>query len=913
MEEKQLYAFNAENEGGLNEQAGENQGPVTVLGMTFANDEKRREYFREELRKKLPELRKIEGFPIGEDEDIIRLSDPPYYTACPNPWLNDFIAEWEEEKKKLEAEGKRKADFEVKEPYASDVSEGKNNPVYTAHTYHTKVPHPAIMRYILHYTQPGDIILDGFAGTGMTGVAAAACAQSSDETAIRISGEWREQFGKEPHWGARHAVIGDLSPYATNIAYFYNTPVDIKTLKAEAERILKEMEDECGWMYKTLEPIEKGTGKNKHIELVEGKITFVVWSDIMICPNCGHEYVFWNQTVDHKNECMLEEFACPHCGASQTKKTAHISTETYFDEALGKSMQRVKQVPVIVVGKAEKKKIQRAPLEYDLDLLKRIDQETITDFYPTDALPEGLKTRDPKVKLIYHTHQFYTKRNLLALSKLYAKIEASPLSHALRFLLTAVSVWCTKTSRVKINYYFHGGGGWNIGCLSNTLYIPGFPIETSIIDNFSNKISSAIRALEVLPKEYINLSFTNSASELSITENSIDYIFTDPPFGANINYSELNSLPEPWLRVVTNNSTEAVENPTQGKNAQIYREIMTQCFTEYYRVLKPGKWITVEFSNTSAAVWNSIQNALQSSGFIIANVSALDKKQGSFNAVTTTTAVKQDLVISCYKPSTVIVENIQSNPANEKNVWDIIAELLQHLNPHAKQGDNTTVMAERTPKLLFDKVLTYYVSRGLNVPMDAQDFQKGLREHFIERDGMFFTAEDAAKYDEERRKTHGIVPMGIIVSDEANGIEWLKNQLRDNPQTYQQIQPLWMQAIGDVRKGCILPELKTILEENFIEDDGGKWRIPNYEEALDLAKLHHKSLMRQFKYIVEMAQKPRARIKEANPEALREGFKQCFKDRDFATIMLVSEKIPQNMLTEDPDLLQYYDIAQMRV
>lgn len=912
MEEKQLYAFNAENEGGLNEQAGENQGPVTVLGMTFANDEERREYFREELRKKLPELRKIEGFPIGEDEDIIRLSDPPYYTACPNPWLNDFIAEWEEEKKQLEVEGKRDEDFEVKQPYAADVSEGKNNPVYTAHTYHTKVPHPAIMRYILHYTQPGDIVLDGFAGTGMTGVAAAACAQSSDEIARRISGEWREQFGTEPRWGARHAVIGDLSPYATNIAYFYNNPVDISAFQTEAYRILEELEKECGWMYKTLEPIEKIVKGKKITELVEGRITFVVWSDIMVCPNCGQEYVFWEQAVDHEQGCMHDEFLCPHCSSLQTKKTAHTATETYFDEALGKSMQRVKQVPVIVVGKAEKKKIQRAPSKYDLDVLKKIEEIKINDHYPTEALPEGLKTRDPKVKQIYYTHQFYTKRNLITLSKLYKKIETSSMAPTLRFLLTAIAVWCNKTSRVKINYYFHGGGGWNIGCLSNTLYVPGFPIETSIIENFTNKISSSIRALESLPLYFKNLLFTNSAATIPVLDNSIDYIFTDPPFGANINYSELNSLPEPWLRVVTNNSTEAIENPSQGKSADFYRIIMTRCFREYYRVLKPGKWITVEFSNTSAAVWNSIQNALQSSGFIIANVSALDKKQGSFNAVTTTTAVKQDLVISCYKPSTSIVESITQNPANERNVWDIISELLQHLNPHNKQGENTSVMAERTPKILFDKVLTYYVSHGLNVPMDAQAFQKGLREHFIERDGMFFTAEDAAKYDEERRKTHGIVPMGIIVSDEANGIEWLKNQLRESPKTYQQIQPLWMQAIGDVRKGCILPELRTILEENFIEEEDGKWRIPNYEEALDLAKLHHKSLMRQFKYIVEMAQKPRARIKEANPEALREGFKQCFKDRDFATIMLVSEKIPQNMLTEDPDLLQYYDIAQMR-
>lgn len=61
--------------------------PVTCLGIEFPNDDARRAHFTEELRQKLqdPEFRKIEGFPIGEDEDILKLSDPPYYTACPNP------------------------------------------------------------------------------------------------------------------------------------------------------------------------------------------------------------------------------------------------------------------------------------------------------------------------------------------------------------------------------------------------------------------------------------------------------------------------------------------------------------------------------------------------------------------------------------------------------------------------------------------------------------------------------------------------------------------------------------------------------------------------------------------------------------------------------------------------------------
>ena len=190
-------------------------GPVTCLGMEFESDEARRTYFREQLRLKLPELRHIEGFPIGEDDDIVNLSDPPYYTACPNPWLNDFIAEWEKEKSVLEAQGKRKAEFEVKEPYASDVSEGKNNPIYMAHAYHTKVPHPAIMRYILHYTQPGDIVFDGFCGTGMTGVAAQMCGSQSAVDALKE---------KDVKVGVRHAVCSDLSPIASLIAASYNLP-----------------------------------------------------------------------------------------------------------------------------------------------------------------------------------------------------------------------------------------------------------------------------------------------------------------------------------------------------------------------------------------------------------------------------------------------------------------------------------------------------------------------------------------------------------------------------------------------------------------------------------------------------------------------------------------------------------------
>ena len=122
-----------------------------------------------------------------------------------------------------------------------------------------------------------------------------------------------------------------------------------------------------------------------------------------------------------------------------------------------------------------------------------------------------------------------------------------------------------------------------------------------------------------------------------------------------------------------------------------------------------------------------------------------------------------------------------------------------------------------------------------------------------------------------------------------------------------------MQAINGLRKYDMLPELKQILEENFIEMEGGKWRIPNIQDDVDKEALRTKSLLREFKKYVEVASKPKAKIKEARVEALRAGFKQCYIDKNFETIVLVGNKIPQNLRDEDEVLLQFYDIAVNKI
>ena len=308
-------------------------------------------------------------------------------------------------------------------------------------------------------------------------------------------------------------------------------------------------------------------------------------------------------------------------------------------------------------------------------------------------------------------------------------------------------------------------------------------------------------------------------------------MFIDPPFGANIMYSELSSIWEGWIKVQTNNREEAIINPMQQKTLFEYQTLMNRSLQEFYRILKPGKWITIEFSNTSASVWNSIQNALQSVGFVVANVAALDKKQGSFKAVTTTTAVKQDLVITCFKPSKELLQKFESTQDKSENVWVFIEELLQKLPVHLVKDNFTTTVVERSPKILYDRLISYYVQHGYNVPLNAAEFQKGLRERFVERDGMFFTAEQAIEYEEKKANAPEMIPMALFVSSEAEGIEWLKRELEVTPKTYSGLQPRWMQDLAKPKKGDELPELMQILED--LKDEDGRWH-KHLENGADL-------------------------------------------------------------------------------
>ena len=158
----------------------------------------------------------------------------------------------------------------------------------------------------------------------------------------------------------------------------------------------------------------------------------------------------------------------------------------------------------------------------------------------------------------------------------------------------------------------------------------------------------------------------------------------------------------------TNAKPEAIENKSQTKSLDAYRRLMTGCFEEAFRVLKPGRWMTVEFSNSQAAVWNAIQTALQEAGFVVANVSALDKKQGSFNAVNNKTSVKQDLVISAYKPNGGLEDRFAKTGGSEDSVWDFVRTHLKYLPTVKARNGELEFISERDPRIIFDRMVSSF-------------------------------------------------------------------------------------------------------------------------------------------------------------------------------------------------------------
>jgi hypothetical protein len=997
-------------------------GPVECLGMTFANDDERRRHFLELLRQKLkePEFRKIEGFPIGTDEAILALSDPPYYTACPNPWLGDLVRQWQADKQKLQVQGLQvsgsaDAGFQVtgskvagsrdtesqpstcqpatcnlqpaplatcnleppnlepgaaaaaagyhREPFAVDVSEGKTHPIYKAHPYHTKVPHLAIVPSVLHYTEPGDIVLDGFCGSGMTGVAAQWCGTAPEAYRRELEGRWQKEGLGKPRWGTRRAILNDLSPAATFIAANYTIPFDVDEFAAAARKLLDEVEDEIGWMYETLHT----DGKTK------GRIEYTVWSEVYSCPHCAGEVVFTEEALDEESQQVKDGIPCPICQASLSRKVLERLYVSRSDTATGETVRQSKRKPVIVVYSVGEQRHGKKPDGNDLALLARVGELPLPDGFPTCRMmlsePRTERWGDEwraGTANFTHVHNVFLPRAAQALAALWCRaVTGSPerVRHMLLYFVEQ-AVWGLSVMNrygplhfSQVNRYMAG----HIRIMSqHSECSPWYILEGKL-----GRLRGAFR--EPPPPDSVAAVTTGTAERIPVPDGMVDYVFTDPPFGDNLAYSELNFIVEAFHGVFTRQGPEAIVSQFQGKALPDYQRLMQRCFEEYYRVLKPGRWMTVVFHNSRNAVWSAIQEALQVAGFVVADVRTMDKQQGSFNQVTTTAALKQDLIISAYKPNGGLEKRFRLIAGTEEGVWDFLRTHLRHLPVCVVTGGKVETLAERKAFQLYDRMVAFHVQRGVTVPMSSPEFHVALAGKLPERDDMYFLPEQVAEYDRGRMRVQEMGQLPLIPRDEETTIRWVREELRQKPRSFSDLQPDLMRKVSWQRHEKTI-ELCEMLDQNFLCYDGngdvpsqihgylstnwpelrklakdsdalrakakGRWYVPDPNKAGDLEKIREKALLREFwEYLPDgyapakpgsqddllpgfkaQAKIPKGkRLAVIRLEAVRAGFKYCWQNRDYQTIIAVARRIPEDVLQEDPKLLMWYDQAMTRM
>lgn len=484
--------------------------------------------------------------------------------------------------------------------------------------------------------------------------------------------------------------------------------------------------------------------------------------------------------------------------------------------------------------------------------------------------------------------------------------------------------------------------------MKGVYYVPSQHAELSPWYVLGGKLKRLVKAFEPTKWQVADAAVsTGSIGEIPVANASIDYIFTDPPFGENIFYADLNFLVEAWHGVITAPFSEAIVDKPKKKGLPEYQHLMQRCFSEYYRVLKPGRWMTVVFSNSKAAVWNAIQVALQQAGFVVAEVTALDKVQGSYRQVTSTTAVKQDLVISAYKPNGGLEDRFNQHGPTVDSAWDFVQTHLKQL-PAVKVTSGFPQellnIVERDPRRIYDRMASWFIRHGTMVPISTPEFLAELPVRFRGTDGMVFLPEQLVEYEKARARIPQVAQAELFVSDERSAIDWLTNFLLKRPSTRSEIHPEYIPQIGSAkRKGEIIPELDQLLEDNFLQYDGtgdvpsqihsylstnhkdlrsleksnpalvtkakDRWYVPDPNKAQDLEKKRERTLLKEFETYKVFAGR---KIKESRLEVLRAGFRYAWGNKDYATIINVANKLPEETLQEDEKLLLWYDQALTR-
>lgn len=502
---------------------------------------------------------------------------------------------------------------------------------YNTFPYPTKISPEAIAVYIACLTRPGDTVLDAFGGSGSTGIAALLCEYPTDKMK-----EIADELGVNPSWGKRNAILYEISTYGSFASRTLANRLTAKEFYCAVNDFVKCAETELGWYYK----IQDARGN-------EGIVRHVIWSDILVCPKCKKELSYFENGTNRNPVQFKKTITCPHCGKISDVDTFKPALESIYDSLLKKEIVRKKREPAWIYGTTNGGNWDRKANNDDIVFFKKLEEME----YDSSDMPKeicwGELHRAGYHLGITHLHQFYTKRNYIVMYRLWKLTErySAKIRDALQLLLLSYNAThCTMMTRVVAKK--NARDFVLTGAQSGVLYISKLPVEKNILLGLKRKSIPFYEAYKLLEKCTGEFTIRNVSSEKIMEKTgTIDFVFTDPPFGDFIPYAEVNQINELWLNQTTDREKEIIISHSQKKSVADYQCMLTQVFAEISRVLKPEHYAAVVFHAAKAKIWEAFENAILDSGMAVWVASILDKRQSSFKQIVSNDSVQGDPLV----------------------------------------------------------------------------------------------------------------------------------------------------------------------------------------------------------------------------------------------------------------------------
>jgi adenine-specific DNA methylase len=576
------------------------------------------------------------------------------------------------------------------EAIAGGVEALPHTPVYRMHRYFARRPYNVINRLIEHYSRPGDVVLDPFCGGGTTVV-----------ESLRL----------------RRKVIGvDLNPMATLITRCEVMDLDPRSVKATLDKIIELADEEINALYQTSCP---ECGHNARIDWAK-------WSVVYNCPYCNHP-----TAVVHTEKLGPGKYSCTEC--RETFRVTGLSREA--DELIEQ------QVSCPMCGfhgmkQATEEDVRRnTAVDSQFDSL--IEQDGL--WYPRQIMPVDYELRKPNNLICERFSDFFSKRNLLALARLLRHIngvEDPEMRYFLQHVFTSLVGW---TNRMLVDERH----GWAL----HAYWLPDVYCENNVWSLLKRRANWAVRGKHYSEQEigdyFVEAQsvddilqgsatcwlLTQSSTSLTLPDCSVDVVITDPPYGGNIQYSELCSFWAVWLPetlgvgTVTGEPQEVtMKRFTEGEDEK-YERLLSRVFSECYRVLKDSGWLVITFNNRDTGVWSGMLRSACEAGFQLAPHGISFQKPISDYARTLHQmkdgAIKGDFVLSFQKGSSTTKMQKQFEHDNiESLVVDSVTDLLRN--------------GPATFSEIYEKTIPLLVAyHALDQGVAMLDLEAILFEHFV--------------------------------------------------------------------------------------------------------------------------------------------------------------------------------------